>query len=273
MTDVKTMESPLSRGKRIALIIFGALVVFLLVSPPEFDAFMMFTASSSQLDGGAHILHIFNRGAGALVTVASALVLIFKPSWAVGALQKFVATAVGFMIAAVLSMHVWPPVVVYPIFAIILAALILWAFRGRLPWQQPVGQRPAPSRPMLALTAIVAVPLVAFAFSEAALQRGPEMVHGDLGHWGSAAAMAFMIIIMMAFAALRMPGWRVPGWGAAFMLFMFGAASIYWPNQASSIGELWGTLAIVGAVAFLGVAELEHRLFARTAEAPATTGT
>lgn len=268
MTKPTTMEGPLGRGKRIALIVFGALVAFLIAGPPEFDVALVFTAASSDLDGGAHVLHIFMRGVGAVTTLAAGLVLIVKPSWAVGVLQKFIANGLGFLIAGILSLHISPPVVVYPVFAIIAAAVILWAYRGRLPWQQPADQRATPSRALLGLTAIIAVPLTVFTLNQAALQRGPEVVHGDLGHWGGGAAMAIMIIILMVFGALRMPGWRVPAWSGGFILFMLGFASVYWPNQASSVGEGWGTLAIVAAVAFVGVAELEGRLFARTASPP-----
>jgi hypothetical protein len=77
------------------------------------------------------------------------------------------------------------------------------------------------------------------------------------------------IIFLGLFASLKWPGWRVPAWGAAFSLFMLGLTSLLMPNQASSVGELWGTLAILTSFAFVSVAELEGRLFPRAAVQPA----
>jgi hypothetical protein len=263
------MESPLRRSKRIALIIVGALIIFLSTGPPDFAAGLLFTAGTSDLDGGAHKLHLLLRGASTMVMVLTGLVLIIKPSWSVGVLQKLIASGIAFPIAGLISMHLWPPVVIYPIIAILAGAVILWVFRGRLPWQQQTSVLAGASRPMLALAAVMSIPLLVFGLNQAALQRTTETLHGDLGHWAGGMAMALMIIIMMFFGALKMPGWRVPAWSAGFTLLVLGIASVYWPGQASSVGEGWGTLAIIGAVAFVGMAELEGRLFTRTTPQPA----
>jgi hypothetical protein len=263
------MALPLSRGRRIALGIVGALIVFLMASPPESGVAFFFSAWSSDVDGGAHKLHFLMRGVGSLVTVFAGLVLIVKPAWALGAVQKFVATGAAFLIAGIVSLHVWPPVIVYPVMAIITTAVMFWVFRGRLPWQQPKSERPLVSKPMLALTAVIAVPLIVWGLGEASLQRSSETLHGDLGHWGSGLANAMMIILLMLFASRRMPGWQVPAWGAGFTLLMLGVASMYWPNQASSIGVGWGVLAIIASVTFVALAEYENRTTTAPARSPA----
>lgn len=269
MTHANSMEGPLSRGKRIGLGILGLIIAFLIAGPPDFAPLMVVTAWSSDLDGGAHKLHIFSRGVGAIVTLAMGLVLILKPAWTIGAAQVALATGIAYPVAALLGQFVWPPAVIYPVVGLIVVAVVYLTHRDRLPWKTPADSRPAPSLILLGVTAIIAIPLIGYGLSEAALQRGPEAVHGDLGHWAGATAMSVKFIVLGLFASLKWPGWRVPAWGAAFTLFMFGVASVLMPNQASSVGEGWGALAIVASVAFAGAAELEGRLFARPAAQPA----
>lgn len=269
MTTVKTMEGPLGRNKRILLAIVGLLVVFLSTGPPDFAAGMLFTAWNSDLDGGAHKLHLMVRGASTVLMVLTGLVLVFKPSWSVGVLQKFIASGIAFPAAGLVGMHFWPPVIIYPIVTVFAAVAILRAYRGRLPWQQQTSALANASRPMLALSVIIAVPLTVWSLNQASLQRSAETLHGDLSHWSGGMAVGLMIIIMLFFGSMRMPGWRVPAWTAALTLFSLGFASVYWPEQASSVGAGWGMLTIVASIAFIGVAELEGRLFARTAPQPA----
>jgi hypothetical protein len=134
-----------------------------------------------------------------------------------------------------------------------------------LPWRQEGEQRAPASKPILAATAVIAIPLIVYALNEASLQRSSETLHGDLWHWAGGAKMALLIILMGLFAALRHPGWRVPAWGAGYLLAAFGAVSVALPNQASSAGVTWGVLALVGGLAFIAVAEYENR----TAPVPA----
>jgi MFS family permease len=267
MAQVNPMEAPLGRGRRIALIIVGALIVFLAAGPPDFGAGYVVSGWQSDLDGGAHKLHIIMRGVSTLLVAVAGLVLIVKPSWALGVAQKFIAKGAAFLVAAVLGQFFWPPVVVYPIFAIVVAAVVLWAHRGRLPWQQPRETRPSISMPMLAAALVVAIPLIIWGLNEASLQRSSETLHGDLGHWAGGTAAAFTIVFAMLFAARRMPGWRVPAWTAGATLFMLGLASAIMPNQASSVGVGWGVLAIVAAAGFVALAEYEKR----AEPVPATT--
>lgn len=252
-------NSPISRSKRIVLAVLGAVIAFLAIGPPDFGAMYLFTAWHSDLDGGIHKLHLVMRGATSMISVVAGLILVFKPAWALGVTQKLIASAAGFIVAAILGQFFWPPVVIYTVFAIILAVVTLWAFRGQLFWQQPQENRPTPSRALLGMTALVSAPLIIFGLDQAAIQRTPETLHGDLGHWAGGTAVAVMIILMMLFATRRTPGWRVPAWGAGFTLFMLGLSSVWLPDQASSIGVTWGLLAIAGSSGFVALAEYEHR--------------
>ena len=257
------------RKARIGLGILGLVIVYLSAGPPDFGAFMIFSGWSNELDGGAHYLHLVLRGAGNVLSVALGVILIVRPQWAIGVALATLGTGIAYPLAGAVGMFFWPPVAIYPIITIVVLAAIYFALRGQMPWQKPVSERPVPSRAILVMTAFLAVPLMIFALDQAALQRGPEVIHGDLGHWAGAFAYAVKIVLMGLFASLKWPGWRVPAWGAAFSLFMLGFTSVMMPNQASSVGELWGALAILASVGFVAVAELEGRLFPRAAVQPA----
>ena len=264
MSATNGMAGTLTRGKRIVLIVLGVVLAILGLEGAGF----VITGWSSDLDGGAHQFHHVMRGASTVPSLLAALVLIIRPSWALGAAKKLAANGIAYPIAAIVSLTVWPPAIIYPIIALVVVGVVYWAYRGNFPWNKH-DFRLSFSRPLLALTVVVAVPLIVYGLNEASLQRSTEALHGDLGHWAGSLAGALTIVILMLFASMRMPGWRVPAWSAGFMLFMLGVASVLMPNQASSVGEGWGTLAIISSVAFLGVAELEPRLFGRVAPQPA----
>jgi hypothetical protein len=269
MASVQKPGGSLTRGKRIGLGILGLVIAVLIAGPPDFAPFMVMSGWSSELDGGAHQLHFVMRGVGSVVTLFIGLVLILKPTWAIGVAQVALATGIAYPMGALLGQHVYPPAVIYPIIGAIVVAVVYLTHRDRLPWKQPVSDRPVPSLMILGATAIIAIPLIAWGLNEAAMQRGPEFVHGDLGHWASGAAFAVKVILMGLFASLKWSGWRVAAWSTAFSVFMLGLVSFLMPNQASSVGEVWGVLAMIGGLGFLTVAELEGRLFTRPAVQPA----
>jgi hypothetical protein len=269
MANAQRSGGSLTRGKRIGLGILGLIIAVLIAGPPDFAPFMVVSGWSNDLDGGAHQLHLVMRGVGSIVTLFVGLVLILKPAWAIGAAQVSLATGLAYPAGALLGQHMYPPAIIYPIVGTIVVAVVYLTHRDRLPWKRPAADRPAPSLMILGATVIIGVPLVAWGLNEAAMQRGPEFVHGDLGHWASGAAFAVKIILMGLLASLKWPGWRVPAWSTAFSVFMLGLVSLLMPNQASSVGEVWGVLAMLGGLGFLAVVELEGRVLTRPSVQPA----
>jgi hypothetical protein len=269
MAIVQNPDGLLTRRKRIGLGVLGLIIAVLIAGPPDFAPFMVMSGWSNELDGGAHQLHIVMRGVGSVVTLFIGLVLILKPAWAIGVAQVALATGIAYPMGALLGQHIYPPAVIYPIIGAIVVAVVYLTHRDRLPWKRPASERPAPSLMILGATAIIAIPLIVWGLNEAAMQRGPEFVHGDLGHWASGAAFSVKVILLGLFASLKWSGWRVAAWSAAFSVFMLGLASFLMPNQASSVGEFWGVLAMIGGLGFLTVAELEGRLLTRPTVQPA----
>lgn len=115
------------------------------------------------------------------------------------------------------------------------------------------------SRVMLALVAIAAVPLLAFAFSNVGLQRTAGDDHATLGHYGFMAAFSFTVIAVGVVASLGPAGSRLTAWVAGFLPAFLGLASIVFSDVVSSLGLVWALAAIVWGIAFVAAAELTRR--------------
>ena len=118
---------------------------------------------------------------------------------------------------------------------------------------------------LLALSIVIAVPLLRFALRQMRIQRLDTVSpHGVAFHWGTMATLALAIVTTMVVASLHAPGWRLPAWCAGLALAVFGSASVIYSDYASSVGRVWGTCAIAGAIVFVAVAERQLRLQHRT---------
>lgn len=71
--------------------------------------------------------------------------------------------------------------------------------------------------------------------------------------------LAIAILLVGLLASFKITGWSIPAWGAGFLLLYLGLTSVVFPGQASSVGVLWGALAIVGGLAFFAAAAWSRR--------------
>lgn len=110
-------------------------------------------------------------------------------------------------------------------------------------------------RVMLAVVLIAAGPLLAFAFTNIALQRAGPSDHVALGHYGFLAAFGFTVIGVGLIASLRPDGWRLTAWVAGFLPALLGVASLVVPDVDSSLGLGWALAAIAWGVVFVATAE------------------
>lgn len=116
---------------------------------------------------------------------------------------------------------------------------------------------------MLALVAIAAAPLVAFASTNIELQATLTDAHATMGHYGFMAAFAFSVIGVGLLASLRADGWWLPAWVGGLLSAFLGVTSIVYPDVSSSLGPVWALAAIGWGAGFVAAAELqqdaEHR--------------
>jgi hypothetical protein len=109
---------------------------------------------------------------------------------------------------------------------------------------------------MLALVAIAAVPLLAFAASNIRLQGTIADEHAAAGHYGFMAAFAFTVIGVGLLASLRPDGWRLTAWVAGLLPIFLGVTSLMYPDASSSLGLVWAVAAIAWGMMFVAAAEL-----------------
>lgn len=86
--------------------------------------------------------------------------------------------------------------------------------------------------------------------------------HVEQGHWTSMAGMALAIVLTGALASLPSVSRRVTAWSAGLGLAVFGLVSMVFGDGISGAGAapgLWGTMAVVGGLLFVAVAEGEVR--------------
>jgi hypothetical protein len=112
------------------------------------------------------------------------------------------------------------------------------------------------SRPLLLLTLIAAVPLLAFAASNVGLQSTVSDDHAAAGHYGFMAALAFTVIGIGLLTSLRPAGWRLTAWVAGLIPILLGVASLIYPDAPSSLAPLWALAAIAWGVGYVGTAEV-----------------
>lgn len=108
---------------------------------------------------------------------------------------------------------------------------------------------------LLALVAVAAVPLLAFAATQLSLSSSTVDPHAIDGHYVMMVGLAIAPIAYGLFAALGFDGWRLASWLAALPMAYYGLMSIAFPLQAGSTGAIWGAAAILWAIAFVAVAE------------------
>jgi hypothetical protein len=121
---------------------------------------------------------------------------------------------------------------------------------------------------MLALVIIAAVPLLASATSNIALQRTVTNEHALMGHYGFVAAFSFTVIGVGLLASFRPDGWRLAAWVPGLLPALLGMASLIFPDVDSSLDASWALVAISWGVVFIGAALLTREREGR----PATGG-
>ena len=156
----------------------------------------------------------------------------------------------------------------YVVIAVVVAVAGAILFALHPARETVVHRASSPSLAMTAFAAVGAIPLVWFALTTARLQRTgpPNDPHVQMAHWATMCAMALGLVLAGLLASMRFRGWRVTSWCAGVGTALYGLASIVFRDfkglgvpYPGSEGTGWGLVALLGGLAFVGLAELEAR--------------
>jgi hypothetical protein len=126
------------------------------------------------------------------------------------------------------------------------------------------------SRPLFALVAVAAVPLVVYAVGQVGIHTssGPHDEHYEF--WVVMAVYALLMLLFGAVAAWRVSGWRFPLWAAGLMSIALGIGSLG-IAAVSHLSTVWSLLAITWGVAFIVLGEREARTHVAAVRTAATS--
>jgi hypothetical protein len=252
----------LGRGRRVA---FAALaILFAAASLGGLFGIGLVIGWFDNDDGKIHRVHDIAFGVlfGIIVTVAF-LAQLRRPESKVSPRYQILAAAAASLIAGLMATD---GAGVFFFLVLVLALAILVAVH-------PVGLSllrgtASVSRPLAAMAAVGAIPLLWFALTTARLQRTgpPTDLHVKGSHWTVMTAMLLGILLVALLASLRLGGWRTSAWCAGLGAFTYGLASAVFakfPNTQlpypGSKGVGWGLVAMAGGAVFVAVAEWEAR--------------
>lgn len=116
---------------------------------------------------------------------------------------------------------------------------------------QPVDRR------LLALTTVVAVPVLLYVVDQLGLQiSGVEAdPHWAGSHYQFAGEFGIHLILLGLVSSTAFTGRRVTAWMAGLSALLMGVASVVFPDQASSPGIVWGAALAAWGVVFILTSE------------------
>ena len=231
---------------------FLAFLLFALNEPMRF-AYLAWTPGYEVFTHRVH--HVMIGGLLSLLVISVALQL-YRPAERIGA-YLFAALAVGSLIVVSVIGEGISALGELAIFAIplVIIGLLHPGLRSFRPSRETLDTR------MLALGAIAAVPLIAFAALQVNLHLTLADDHVVFEHYLMMAGGALTIGLGALVASFRPAGWRALVYAVAVLVALVGVASVVFPDpvQGANFGVIGGGLAVLWAISFVVVAEYGAR--------------
>jgi hypothetical protein len=243
----ETSVEPTGRAFRITAGVFGVLLVALSVP------FAITSIVSSDPNQTIHRFHTTGGAVPSLILAAALLVLAWRPE-EVAAMQLLVVAAVVSVLVGVVAGDLFSGLLFV---GVVLAAILLALYPAR----GTVWRITRPRISLLVVAILAAIPAIAYALTQAALQRHalPGDPHGDAHHYSAAAVAALSLPATVLVAAVGGTGWRIVGWIAAVALVLFGLASLAFSTYTSAPDPAWSWACIGAGVIVAVLTELETR--------------
>jgi hypothetical protein len=181
-----------------------------------------------------------------------------------GAVRQVSAVTAAFAVAGAASLDALSFVSVAML--LLMQGSLLALRRDRLPAWPLRGT--APSRAVLAVVALGAVPWAAYAWSMAVHGRERlvpehEALRPQAGGWAGAVVLAVAVLLLGLLAATGGPGWRLSLWTTGVAVLLFAVTALRFPSYPGSPGTAWSALALVWAIVLVATGEAAHASGAR----------
>jgi len=240
-----------SRGRSIAFRILSGLfgLVTLVFTVP------FVIASLTDEQEKIHAFH--NIGAGLAFSIVLGVGLLLSAWRPEAMLAPFQAAFVGSLVMGMAALLggdlISGTYFVAPVILVVLA--IMHPARAEL-WA--IGRVRAS---LLVLWVVWSVPAIAYAISQADLQRHNPAgdPHVDFHHYSGAAAAVFGVLAAALVASLGTRGTRAAAWIAGISGGLMGLISLAFSDRVSAFDTPWAWLALLWGIAFIATSELECR--------------
>jgi len=254
----ETIVRPVRRWRLITFWVLMVTLLFLhLGERPEQLSFIITAFGDLPEGAGAtHEIHFLAQGVLAWVILAAVAAQLRRPAAQVGAAWVYgIVTVLAFTLF--LALADLPAEVVPIVLAAIVIAVIAFVAHPSS-WRARFTPIAAPSRVLLGLVAIAAVPMVIYAAGQLSIHAssGPHDEHHTFGHWIVMAAYALVVPLLGAVAASKVAGWRFPLWAAGLMTAALGVGSLG-ITAVSQLSTTWSVAAIMWGTVFIWIGERE----------------
>ncbi|WP_411965614.1 hypothetical protein [Haloferax sp. YSMS24] len=195
-----------------------------------------------------HRLHVMVIAANVWVIILSVASQLYRPLKRVALMQVALAVVTFVLVGVIVGGG--PVEEVLPFFVLIgLMSIFHPAGREML----SVGDDYSPA--LLGLVAVAAIPVLAFAVNQFTLQSSGD-VHAIAGHYMEMTMMSINLLVLGLVASTGSVGNRFVAWLTAGLAIYFGAVSLVFPTQISSVGPMWASALILWGLVFVAVSEL-----------------
>jgi hypothetical protein len=196
-----------------------------------------------------------------IVTAPAAIAMARSPERSAAPLMHLSAVGIAGLATMALSLTIDP----FTLPVIVLVG-VRWLLRPR---REPAFAAGRPAPLLLLLVVAGAVPLVAYALTQAEHQRLDNISeHAQFYHWVETSFLAVAILLLGLLAALRPGAYRMSVWTAGLSLGILGVASLLLGDYASALDVPWAWAAVTGSVVFLAAAAWEGARDRRRARSP-----
>lgn len=199
-------------------------------------------------------IHAFHDVTGAAFLVVASLGIVVQLRRPARRRTALLGTILGWVALLLVLVADGSPLVMIPLVFLVLSVLVGVLHPSGRALVRPDTESGFALVPLVLLL-LATVPVALYAANEALLQIQVADSHAEEGHYALMTATSVLLLVHGLFASGAPIGWRFPAWSAGGLAVVLGLSSVVFPLHASSVGTLWGGLAVTWGLTFIAVSE------------------